>query len=466
MWSTAREIAEGDTIIVWMKRDLLQPLVITPGKELNGRFGVYSHSDLIGVPYGSKVGSRNGKGFVYVLRPTPELWTLALPHRTQILYAADIAFVMAWLGIKPGSAVVEAGTGSGSFSHSVARTIGPSGRLHSFEFHETRANKARDDFERHGFKNITLKHQNVCKAGFGLKDEVDAVFLDLPAPWLAIDHAKLALRKDQTGRICCFSPCIEQVLRTVTALNDAGFTGITLYETLLRPHEVSAVSQIKIGDVAEKLKKNEAKREASRLEQIRRSGEKAEEKRKRKREANGADESGRVSRDEVVVKRTKAVEGEEMDVDVDAPLASAEVPVGDVSTMVEPSSTPVPLQAEEGEGAGADASQLETLNSAKCVREVRGHTSYLTFACLLPWTAEMAAAAAAVEDISDSVGADADGAANNGQASEKGLGENASREQQREEEEVYSDSESVAFGKLVAGIPVEELERLERGSLG
>jgi tRNA A58 N-methylase Trm61 len=35
------------------------------------------------------------------------------------------------------------GTGSGSFSHSVARTIGPSGRLFSFEFHEERAAKAR-----------------------------------------------------------------------------------------------------------------------------------------------------------------------------------------------------------------------------------------------------------------------------------------------------------------------------------
>lgn len=88
---------------------MVQPLVISAGKELNSRFGVYRHSDLIGVPYGSKVGSRNGKGFIHVLRPTPELWTLALPHRTQILYLADISFVTAWLDIKPGSKVIEAG---------------------------------------------------------------------------------------------------------------------------------------------------------------------------------------------------------------------------------------------------------------------------------------------------------------------------------------------------------------------
>lgn len=84
-------------------------MTITPGEELNGRFGCYRHSDLVGKPYGSKIGSRNGKGFIHVLRPTPELWTLALPHRTQILYVADIAFVTSWLGIKPGSVVIEAG---------------------------------------------------------------------------------------------------------------------------------------------------------------------------------------------------------------------------------------------------------------------------------------------------------------------------------------------------------------------
>ncbi|KAL7280048.1 hypothetical protein ACG7TL_006462 [Trametes sanguinea] len=108
MWSTAREIAAGDTVIAWMTRDLIQPLVITPGKDLNSKYGYYRHDELIGIPYGSKVRSRNGKGFIHLLRPTPELWTLALPHRTQILYLADIAFVTSWLNIRPGSKVIEA----------------------------------------------------------------------------------------------------------------------------------------------------------------------------------------------------------------------------------------------------------------------------------------------------------------------------------------------------------------------
>jgi tRNA (adenine57-N1/adenine58-N1)-methyltransferase len=126
MWSTAREIAPGDLVIIWLvsscvfdkgnltviitkTRDVIQPLLIKPGKDFNSKYGNYRHADLVGIPYGSKVGSRNGKGFVHVLRPTPELWTMALPHRTQILYLADIAFITSYLNIKRGSRVVEAG---------------------------------------------------------------------------------------------------------------------------------------------------------------------------------------------------------------------------------------------------------------------------------------------------------------------------------------------------------------------
>ena len=131
MWSTKRQVAPGDLVIVWLvrliflfwvtfshlprsfppkTRDLIQSVVVTPGKSFNSRYGDYSHSDLVGIPYGSKVASRTGKGFVHILRPTPELWTLALPHRTQILYLADIAFITSWLYIRPGSVVIEAGS--------------------------------------------------------------------------------------------------------------------------------------------------------------------------------------------------------------------------------------------------------------------------------------------------------------------------------------------------------------------
>ncbi|KAJ7274131.1 tRNA methyltransferase complex GCD14 subunit, partial [Mycena rebaudengoi] len=364
MWSTARDIAAGD-----MTRDVVQHLVVTPGKELNSKFGSYRHSDFIGMPYGSKVGSRTGKGFIHVLRPTPELWTLALPHRTQILYVADISFITSYLDIRRGSRVIEAGTGSGSFSHSVARTIGTSGHLWSYEFHEARANKAREEFALHGMADIvTLTHQNVCKDGFNLTDAADSVFLDLPAPWDAVEHAKQALRKDRTTRICCFSPCMEQVLRTVNALNEAGFSEITMYETLLRSHDVVQVPALQsISEVEAKLKKGEELREIKRLRQIadNQRSQAIAQGEKRKRD-NDNHEEGTEPENYGGAKKLKT----ETDDDAAASLAFQDI---DVSRKLdEPSTPPVRI--------GAPAK----ISVSKAMPEVRGHTSYLTFALLLP----------------------------------------------------------------------------------
>lgn len=193
--------------------------------------------------------SSNYRGFVYLLHPTPELWTQILPHRTQILYIADISFITTLLDMKPGVNVIESGTGSGSFSHSIARTIAPHGRLYSFEYHKERATLAQKEFDQHGFGDIIkMHHRDVCKEGFQLKDTVSAVFLDLPAPWDAIPSAKEAFKQDRTGKICCFSPCIEQVARSVTALEENGFTDITMYECLIREHTVAPLQKLTFAD--------------------------------------------------------------------------------------------------------------------------------------------------------------------------------------------------------------------------
>ncbi len=67
-----------------------------------------------------------------------------------------------------------------------------------------------------------MAHRDVCAAraeggGFGedLDGKADAVFLDLPEPWLAVGHTKLALKPGK--KVCSYSPCIEQVNFTFAA---------------------------------------------------------------------------------------------------------------------------------------------------------------------------------------------------------------------------------------------------------
>ncbi len=72
----------------------------------------------------------------------------------------------------------------------------------------------REEFVGHGLSDVvTLECRDVCSQGFGLTDSVDAgthttlpllyipsihhpstVFLDLPNPWLAVGHAKEAIK--------------------------------------------------------------------------------------------------------------------------------------------------------------------------------------------------------------------------------------------------------------------------------
>ena len=114
--TSQRRIAEGDTVVVYERHDSMRAVTVTAGGVLQNRFGVFRHADWLGRHFGSKVvssggvggkcGRKAGGGFVHLLAPTPELWTLVLSPRTQILYIADISLVVAYLELVPGCVVL------------------------------------------------------------------------------------------------------------------------------------------------------------------------------------------------------------------------------------------------------------------------------------------------------------------------------------------------------------------------
>ncbi|KAJ3414497.1 tRNA (adenine(58)-N(1))-methyltransferase catalytic subunit trmt61a [Chytridiales sp. JEL 0842] len=336
---------EGDMVIAYLSPEQMTPFTIKKGEKMNNRFGSFTHDNMIGKDFGSQVMSDNGKGFIYLLHPTPELWTLVLPHRTQILYLADISLVSSMLDLRPGSVVVESGTGSGSFSHSIARSISPSGKLYTFEYHKERADKARSEFESHGLSEIiTVNHRDVCKNGFGLEAVADAVFLDLPSPWEAVEAAKAALKKNKVGRVCTFSPCIEQVQRTCATLAELGFFDIRMFESLQRPHEIKQFQSRPTPRRRVQIPK--AKSETTNGTPTTEGGALG----KRKAE----DEGGPV----------ETVNGSTQEEQVEGVSRQSFKEVS-LPTKVEPESK-------------------ELLTVSRVVAEVKGHTSYLVFASVIP----------------------------------------------------------------------------------
>ena len=195
----------GDTIFIYLSWKQIYRIKVEYGKVFQTKYGSLKHEQLIGIKYGSKFNC--SKGFIYILAFSPELWTLTLPHRTQIIYCPDISLITSQLHLRPGSIVIESGTGSGSLSHSLIRTIYPNGHLYTYDFHQERVKIAEKEFKEHGLTSlVTIQWRDVCKDGFNLTNLADAIFLDLPHPWEVIPFASKALRAK--GKPIIFNFCI------------------------------------------------------------------------------------------------------------------------------------------------------------------------------------------------------------------------------------------------------------------
>jgi tRNA (adenine57-N1/adenine58-N1)-methyltransferase len=230
-------VEEGDTVIIYVNHNTSYAIVTRRGMTLNMKYGALRHEFVIGKRYGTQISAT--AGYVYILRPTPDLWTKTLQRRTQILYTPDIAMILMLLDARPGSVICETGTGSGSLTHAIAVAIAPNGHLYSHDIDESRVKTVENDLKNHGLSgNSTVVLQNTCEVGFCVEDACDSVFLDLPAPWTAIAHAKRAINGARGGRLVSFSPCIEQVQRVCEELEAQGFVQLQTIEIVPRKLKV------------------------------------------------------------------------------------------------------------------------------------------------------------------------------------------------------------------------------------
>ena len=205
-------------------------LSLTEDAVFHTHRGILNHNDLIGKPWGSQVLSHNGSPF-FILQPSLSDVLRNTKRATQIMYPKEIGYILLYMGIHPGSRVIEAGTGSGSFTTALALAIGETGKVYSYERKPEHQLVAQRSLKSLGLLgSVELKARDIVE-GFDEKD-VDAIFLDLPNPYDYLKQVRESLKPG--GHFGCIVPTANQVMRVLVALRRNEFAFIEVCDVSVR----------------------------------------------------------------------------------------------------------------------------------------------------------------------------------------------------------------------------------------
>jgi len=224
---------EGDLIYLLDSRGRRHWFVLTGGMIKVPSLGVVNGDKLIGASSGSRI-TIGGENF-WVLDPgVPELMA-SIERRTQIITPKDAETILFRLSLKSGDRVLEGGVGSGALTLALLHAVSPDGLVISVEKREDHASRARRNIERAGKSGCWRLIIGDLRE-MELEEEVDALVLDIPDPWIGLEAIIRPLRKG--GRLCAYLPNANQVENTVRALRQSGFVEVYALETLQREIEV------------------------------------------------------------------------------------------------------------------------------------------------------------------------------------------------------------------------------------
>jgi tRNA (adenine57-N1/adenine58-N1)-methyltransferase len=230
----SQPIREGEDVLLYLDRKRTYLIRVEKGKSFHTHKGFLQLDDLVGKEYGTRIVSSMGVEFM-VLKPTIVDYIFKVQRKTQISYPKDIALILMFSGVGPGSRVVEAGTGTGALTSALAFYVKPTGRVYSYEIRREFLEMALKNLKRVGVsEHVELKNKDITE---GIdEEEVDAVILDMATPWLVVPHAYSALKG--SGILVSFSPTIDQVVKTVEALEEKGFVDVETVESLMRGMQI------------------------------------------------------------------------------------------------------------------------------------------------------------------------------------------------------------------------------------
>ncbi len=223
-------IQEGSRVLLLTERKKRYLVRVKPGVRFHTSEGYIDLSELIGKRYGTRLTSNIGSVW-FALKPTILDIIMKMPRPTQIVYPKDLGAIITLGNIRPGSRVLEAGTGSGVLTAVIASYVMPDGIVYSYDISEEYLENARKQLDELGLLPYVVLKQGDVTARIEERD-LDTVVLDIPTPWLAVQNVYEAL--SDGGIFISLSPTIEQVIETVDAIGSNGFADITTIELLMR----------------------------------------------------------------------------------------------------------------------------------------------------------------------------------------------------------------------------------------
>jgi len=180
--------------------------------DMHTQFGFVSSKDMQNAKDGEILKTNTGKEMAIFTPSFMDVYE-KIKRSAQIIPLKDIGLIISETGMSSDWKVLDSGSGSGALACFLAHLL-PKGKVYTYDIREDHALLCQKNIELFSLKNITCTVHDVY-TGFPEKN-ADLITLDLPEPWLAINHAKDSLKIG--GFLVSYSPSVPQMADFVNSL--------------------------------------------------------------------------------------------------------------------------------------------------------------------------------------------------------------------------------------------------------
>ncbi|MBS3781387.1 MAG: tRNA (adenine-N1)-methyltransferase [Candidatus Thermoplasmatota archaeon] len=221
-------IEKGNIVMFWSKNEKYLCRADGDTKKVTG-IGVVNTDRLIGTEWGTELDL--GKGSYHLLQPTIKDIPDLFDRGAQIVLPRIGGLISTYCDLSSGKKVIEGGAGSGALTAVLSQMVRPDGEVITYELKDESIKRARKNLKKLELDKISTIKKGDVTSDVDEKD-VDALILDIPEPWKALDTAKRSLSKG--GFFAAYIPTMNQLEKITLELKGQDYIDIKTFENLER----------------------------------------------------------------------------------------------------------------------------------------------------------------------------------------------------------------------------------------